>query len=247
MQHRDEVIIRKVISEISLKKYKKMRSIAVAALLCAGLVLAGCGTQEAGRAESQPEEQTKEQSEERSGGQTEKESEGQPEDQSEGPGASVLEISPELLDYRNMTYGEFREKSDREAEFLHGTFYFALLEGQDVCVVFSGEYDEEEAGAVLTDESECIRLEGRLGELLSGFDSEMEEEAFAAGFVPAGESVPAYHEEEGAGTAYYVADHYLVVEIDSDGDSENDVVLEISLDESDRISPDSYAWMRWEK
>lgn len=228
-----------------------MRSIAGVILLCVGLVLTGCGTQEAGRAESQPEEQaeeqTKERSEERTGGQAEKESEGQPEDQSEGPGASVLEISPELLDYRNMTYREFREKSGREAEFLHGTFYFALLEGQDVCVVFSGEYDEEEAGAVLTDESECIRLEGRLGELLSGFDSEMEKEAFAAGFVPAGESVPAYHEEEGAGTAYYVADHYLVVEIDSDGDSENDVVLEISLDESDRISPDSYAWMRWEK
>lgn len=232
-----------------------MRSMALAVLLCAGLVMVGCGTQEAGRAESQPEElekgQNGERSEERSGGQVEEASGGQREnqleDQAEGTGASVLEISPELLDYRNMTYGEFREKSGREAEFLHGTFYFALLEGQDVCVVFSGEYDEEEAGTVLTDESECIRLEGRLGELLSGFDSEMEEEAFAAGFVPAGESVPVYHEEEGAGTAYYVADHYLVVEIDSDGDSENDVVLEISLDESDRISPDSYAWMRWEK
>ena len=238
-----------------MKKYKKMRSIAGVILLCAGLVLAGCGTQEAGRAESRQQElekgQNGERSEERSGGQVEEapggQRENQLEDQAEGTGASVLEISPELLDYRNMTYGEFREKSDREAEFLHGTFYFALLEGQDVCVVFSGEYDEEEAGAVLTDESECIRLEGRLRELLSGFDSGMEEEAFAAGFVSAGESVPAYHEEEGAGTAYYVADHYLVVEIDSDGDSENDVVLEISLDESDRISPDSYAWMRWEK
>ncbi len=232
-----------------------MRNMIVAALLCAGLVLAGCGTQDAGRAESRPEEQAEEpngeRSEERSEEQVEEapggQRENQLEDQSEGTGASVLEISPELLDYMDMTYGEFREKSGREAEFLHGTFYFALLEEQDVCVVFSGEYDEEEAGAVLTDESECIRLEGRLGELLSGFDSEMEEEAFAAGFVPSGESVPAYHEEEGAGTAYYVADHYLVIEIDSDGDSENDVVLEISLDESDRISPDSYAWMRWEK
>lgn len=241
------------------KKYNKMRGIAVAALLCAGLVLAGCGTQEAGQTESRQQEQAEEQtgerseerSEERPEGQAEEEPggqrEGQLEDQAEGAGASVLEISPELLEYRDMTYGEFREKSGRVAEFLHGTFYFALLEGQDVCVVFSGEYDEEEAGAVLTDESKCIRLEGRLGELLSGFDSEMEKEEFAAGFVPAGESVPAYHEEEGAGTAYYVADHYLMVEIDSDGDSENDVVLEISLDESDRISPDSYAWIRWEE
>lgn len=232
-----------------------MRNMIVVVLLCVGSVLTGCGTQEAGQAESRQQEQAEEpngeQSEERSEEQVEEapggQRENQLEDQAEGTGTSVFEISPELLDYRDMTYGEFREKSGREAEFLHGTFYFALLEDQDVCVVFSGEYDEEEAGAVLTDESECIRLEGRLGELLSGFDSETEEEAFAAGFVPSGESVPAYHEEEGAGTAYYVADHYLVVEIDSDGDSENDVVLEISLDEFDRISPDSYAWMRWEK
>ena len=211
-----------------------------AVLLCAGLVLAGCGTQEDGQAESRQEEQMKGQSEERSDekpeGQPEGQSEGRLEDQAGESGAPVFEISPKLLEYRGMTYGEFQEESGREAEFLHGTFYFALPEELDVCVVFSGEYDEEAAGAVLTDEAECIRLEGRLGELLSGFDGEMETEEFAAGFVPAGESAPAYHEEEGAGTAYYVADHYLTV----------DAVLEISLDASDEISPDSYAWIRWD-
>lgn len=234
-----------------IKRSNKIRSMFAAVLLCVGLVLTGCGTQKAGQAKSQPEKlaegQYREQSEGQSAGQHADEPEAQAEDQSEGPGTSALEISPELLEYRDMNYGEFREKSGREAEFLHGTFYFALLEERDICAVFSGEYDEEEAGAVLTDESECIRLEGRLGELLTGFDSEMEAEEFAAGLVPAGETAPAYHEEEGAGTAYYVADHYLAVEIDSDGDSENDVVLEISLDENDRISPDSYAWMRWGK
>ena len=187
--------------------------------------MTGCGTQEAGYHADGAEEQQ--------------------EGQAEGLEASVLEISPELSAYRDMTYGEFREKGGREAEFLHGTFYFVLLEEQDVCAVFSGEYDEEEAGAVLTDESECIRLEGRLKELLTGFGGEMETEEFAAGFVPAGESAPAYHEEEGAGTAYYVADRYLMVEIDSDGDLKDDTVLEISLEESDKISPDSYAWVRW--
>lgn len=234
-----------------IKSSNKIRSMIAAVLLCAGLVLTGCGTQEAGQAESQQEKlaegQYREQSEGQSVGQHANEPEAQAEDQAEGPGTSALEISPELLEYRDMNYGEFRKKSGREAEFLHGTFYFALLEEQDVCVVFSGEYDEEEAGAVLTDDSECIRLEGRLGELLTGFDSETEVEAFAAGFVPAGETAPAYHEEKGAGTAYYVANHYLAVEIDSDGDSENDIILEISLDENDRISPDSYAWLRWGK
>lgn len=219
-------------------------------LIYAGVVLTGCGTQKAGQAESQLGELPEGQFKEQSAGQLADESEVQAEEQTEGSDASVFKISPGLLEYRNMTYGEFREKGGSEAEFLHGIFYYALLEEQDVqdlCVVFSGEYDEEEAGAVLTDESECIRLEGRLGNLLTGFDSEMEEEAFVAGFVPVGESTPAYYEEEGGGTAYYVANRYLVVKIDSDGDLEDDAVLEISLDESDRISPDSYAWVRWEE
>ena len=125
-----------------------------AVLLCAGLVLAGCGTQEDGQAESRQEEQMKGQSEERSDekpeGQPEGQSEGRLEDQAGESGAPVFEISPKLLEYRGMTYGEFQEESGREAEFLHGTFYFALPEELDVCVVFSGEYDEEAAGAVLT-------------------------------------------------------------------------------------------------
>ncbi len=129
---------------------RKSHSIVLrAVLLCAGLVLAGCGTQEDGQAESRQEEQMKGQSEERSDEKPEGQPEEEPEGQSEGrledqageSGAPVFEISPKLLEYRGMTYGEFQEESGREAEFLHGTFYFALPEELDVCVVFSGESD----------------------------------------------------------------------------------------------------------
>ena len=90
-----------------------------AVLLCAGLVLAGCGTQEDGQAESRQEEQMKGQSEERSDEKPEGQPEEKPEGQSEGrledqageSGAPVFEISPKLLEYRGMTYGEFQEES----------------------------------------------------------------------------------------------------------------------------------------
>lgn len=160
---------------------------------------------------------------------------------------SGIEISSELPRYRNITYGEFLEGNEGEAEFLHGTFYSAQIDDTEIYAVFSGEYDEETAGPVLAEDAVCIRLEGKPGALFVGMEGEMGAADFAAALVPEGKDVPAYHEEEGAGTAYYVANRYLVVEIDSDGDSEDDTILEISLDESDKISPDAYAWIRWEE
>ena len=59
-------------------------------------------------------------------------------------------------------------------------------------------------------------------------------------------NVPDYIIEEGAGTAYYVADQYVQIWIDDDGDSENDYLLQISLEQSDLITPDSYTWLSWE-
>lgn len=167
--------------------------------------------------------------------------------QKEEQGTSILEISPSLLEYRDITYGEFEKKSGREAEFLHGTRFFAQIDETEVSVVFSGDYDEEIAGPVLPDDAKCLRLDGRLGALLTGFTEEMEIADFAAAFASDEGKEPAYHEEEGAGTAYYVANHYIVVELDSDKDGKEDLMLEISMDESEKITPDSYAWIRWKE
>ena len=211
-----------------LKRHERMKKGMLAALLSAVLGLTGCGAPETGQADS------REVSVPEAG-----------QDQSQE--MPILEISPELTEYRDIAYGQFREKYGREAEFLHATLYSAEAEESDICVVFSGDYDEETAGAVLPDDAACIRLEGRIGELLTGFDREMEAAEFAAAFAPEGEDAPEYREEEGAGTAYYVADRYIVIKLDSDGNGAEDLALEISMDESEKITPDSYAWIRWEE
>lgn len=190
------------------------------------LVLAGCGA-----------------------GVTERVTEGKEVSNAEGSSEifkSSVEISSELLRYKNITYGEFCEENESEAEFLHATFYSAQIDDTEIYAVFSGEYDEETAGPVLTDDAVCIRLEGKLGTLLTGMDGEMDADDLALELVQGWKDLPPYYKAEGAGTAYYVADRYMAVEIDSDWDLEEDTVLEIPLDESDKVSPDSYAWVRWE-
>ncbi len=96
-------------------------------------------------------------------------------------------------------------------------------------------------------ESKSVRLEGILRSLLPGYTEEMTPEEFAESMAQDEDAVPEYEIAEGAGTAYYVADKYMAVRLDSDGDDAVDTVLEISLDGSEKITPDSYAWMRWEE
>ena len=52
-----------------------------------------------------------------------------------------------------------------------------------------------------------------------------------------------YTIKEGAGTAYYVADRYVAVKYDTDGDKLADRELQIALGKSDAISPDAYCWL----
>lgn len=151
--------------------------------------------------------------------------------------------SADVFSYRGITYGQFREQGGGEAELLHANFFSAPVPGKNLNIVFSGEYDEAAAGSVLTEEDRSVRLEGKLGEMLDWFPADCDVETFVRGLAWDEEELPAYRYAEGAGTAYYVADRYLIVEFDSDGDGERDAVLEISMDKSEQISDGSYAWL----
>lgn len=152
-------------------------------------------------------------------------------------------LSQKAAQYRNITYQQFQQQTDGEAEFYHATFFEAAIPGTRMNAIFGGKYDEEFAGTVLTGEDICLRLEGTLDSLLSGMTREMTPDELMSALAWNGEERPQYVLKEGAGTAYYVADHYISVEFDSDGDDIKDALLEISLDQSGKIGPDSRAWL----
>lgn len=159
--------------------------------------------------------------------------------------APAVTIAPGIGAYENMTWQKFLEQTGQEAEFYHATFYSAKLPDSELSAVFSGEYDEDLAGAVLQDDSRCVRLQGPLSFLLTGIDDALEPEKLAEALAWNRDEVLDCTYAESAGTAYYVADEYAVIRFDSNGDGSKDAVLEISLDQTSTIGPNSYTWLRW--
>ena len=109
--------------------------------------------------------------------------------------------------------------------------------------IFLGEgWDDENAMSVLREEDRVIRVEGRLDEILD----ETIEESSLTEFVNKSmweNRLVDYRIQEGAGTAYYVADRFAIIKYDLNGDGVTDRELQIALDNADNISPDAYCWL----
>jgi hypothetical protein len=155
-------------------------------------------------------------------------------------------IPEELLSYREMTYGEYREHVSQEAEFYHELRFVASTDTEGVEVVFKGVYDTEIEGATLEDDSKSIRLQGRLGSIVRGLPEEVtEEELVQALSERYGETLQVSY-GEGAGTAYYVGDEYLQLLLDTDGDAVLDAALQVPVSDGEMISNDTVVWLSWE-
>lgn len=160
--------------------------------------------------------------------------------------APKLTLNQKLLQYKEMTYRQFKEQTNIEAEFYHANFYIATIPEMTIDAIFTAEeYDEELAIAVLSENDKIIRFQGKAGNIFPELKEEMALENLVAKLAW-NDIAPEYTIEEGAGTAYYVADQYTNIWIDSDGDSCNDLLLQIALDQSETIYPDSYMWLSWE-
>ncbi len=155
----------------------------------------------------------------------------------------LQEYAPEEI--LGMSWLDFEKLAGVSAELYHANFYFATIPGTQLTAVFLAEgWDDKNATAFLEEDDTVIRLEGTLGEMLPDFKEKMSMEEFVKDDMWSGKLVD-YCLEEGAGTAYYVADRYVAVRYDVNGDNLADMMLQIALDEADRVSPDSYCWLSY--
>ena len=157
----------------------------------------------------------------------------------------ALAVDQGLMEYLGMTYQDFLEQGGGEAQPYHANYFTAQIPDCGVTAVFaSSRFDEELNVTGLDGKDPLIRHQGSLGELLDGLTEELPLETFAEGFASDG-SGPEYQVEEGGGTAYYVAERYAAVTIDGGEDHAGPVMLQITLDQSEAVGPDSYAWLTW--
>lgn len=167
-------------------------------------------------------------------------------DKNTGSDIPKVIVRQEILQYKGIKYQQFRQQTEGEAEFYHANFYTAVVPETDATIIFSAsKYNEKFETVELTDEDRSIRIEGELGELCLGVTDEESIDEFVNNLAWKEDELPKYSYAEGAGTAYYVADQYVIISFDSNGDSLRDCRLEISLNQSEKISADSYAWLGW--
>ncbi|MDE6663668.1 MAG: hypothetical protein K2K46_10055 [Lachnospiraceae bacterium] len=160
-------------------------------------------------------------------------------------GKTEISIAKTAEEYGAMPYGEYKERTGNEAEFYHGERFIAEIPDSSLCIIYIGEYDEDVAGAVLSDDDMPTRIQGSLGTLMDGIKEEMSIIELTDALSAKGAAEAAYELLEGAGTAYYVGNKYVQIQFDSDRNGEYDRQLLISMDESaeGNVNPESVAWL----
>ena len=160
-------------------------------------------------------------------------------------GKTEISIAKTAEEYEAMPYGEYKERTGNEAEFYHGERFIAEIPESSLCIIYIGEYDEDVAGAVLSNDDMPTRIQGSLGTLMDGIKEEMSIIELTDVLSAKGAAEVAYELLEGAGTVYYVGNKYVQIQFDSDRNGEYDRQLLISMDESaeGNVNPESVAWL----
>lgn len=162
-----------------------------------------------------------------------------------GSGSTSVGITEAVKEYETMSYGDFQKKTGNEAEFYHGGFFIGEIPDSSVCVVYSGEYDEEMAAVMLKDSDTPIRIEGTLSDLMTGIKEEMPLAELTEALSEGGNVEAVFEVLEGGGTAYYIGDSYASIQFDSGKNGEYDRQLFLSLDDSagKTVGSKTIAWL----
>ncbi len=161
----------------------------------------------------------------------------------EEPRQKVGKFKLELLAYRNMTYKDFLASGGSEAEFYHAGRYITYAPNLNAKIIFLGQFDENTADFSLSDTDVPLRLQGSIQDFFDGVIENLSQEQFLEYLSE--QYTITHTKEEGAGTAYYIADHYLRVNCDITSDGNIDIILDISLENSEIINADTYCWVTW--
>ena len=146
-------------------------------------------------------------------------------------------------EFLGMTYGDFQKITGVEAEFYHVNFYTANIPNTEITAVFLAEgWDNENAMTLLRKEDKIIRLEGKLRAFTEEFGNEMSVSDFME-HSKWKDRFLGYAMENGAGTAYYVANQYVEIYCDMNGDSMVDQMLQVALNQAGMIDPDAECWI----
>jgi len=152
-------------------------------------------------------------------------------------------LKEETVTYKNMTYGEWKEKYGDTAEFYHADRFLAEVPDSSIMLEFFASSYDENLVYYLDDGDTCGIVHGLLMDLVDGIYEEMSVKEFAQALTWNKDVPTMYEIEEGAGTAYYIADIYAVFEFDSDGDAVYDTKLLVCMDESDGVEPEAITWV----
>ncbi len=160
-------------------------------------------------------------------------------------GKTVISIAKTAEEYGTISYRKFKERTGTEAEFYHGDRFIGEIPDSSLCIIYAGEYDEDVAGAVLSDDDMPIRIQGSLGDLLDGITAEMSVAELSEALSVNDAAKASYELSEGGGTAYYVGNKYVQIKFDSDRNGEYDRQLLISLDEAEEemLNTENAAWL----
>lgn len=156
-----------------------------------------------------------------------------------------------IADYKAISYGEYQKLTGYDAEFYHALFYIGKLPKTELSIVFMAEYDESMAETVLSGDAKAIRIQGKLSELFGNNTKQLSESELLEKISENYGNVISLEYREGAGTAYYVADDYAHIVVESDADDNMNTVFEIAIEnqtESEKMfSGSSSFWLVWEE
>lgn len=156
-----------------------------------------------------------------------------------------------IADYKAISYGEYQKLTGYNAEFYHALYYIGKLSKTELSIVFEGEYDEDLAGAVLSEDAKAIRIQGRLSELFGDDTKQLSESELLKKISENYGNVISIDYREGVGTAYYVGDYYAHIAVAADTDDNRNMVFEIAVEnqtENEKMfSGSSSFWLIWEE